>query len=114
LDSHVTQFAAAVSTAFPGGAREEFRISIAGMQEKTALLWHNNHWGYPGGDTKGNKCCGCHVADRVPATGVRYGSCQVGTVSEANSENRLIQQTIGYLCCIEESGRNWCLALLHA
>jgi len=35
---------AAVSTALPGEAREDFRISIAGAQEKTALLWHNNQW----------------------------------------------------------------------
>jgi len=37
----------AVSTALPGEAREEFRISIAGAQEKTALLWHNNQWHVP-------------------------------------------------------------------
>jgi len=42
---------AAVSTALPGEAREEFRISIAGAQEKTALLWHNNQWHVPKGVT---------------------------------------------------------------
>ena len=41
----------AVSTALPGEAREEFRISIAGAQEKTALLWHNNQWHAPIGVT---------------------------------------------------------------
>jgi len=42
---------AAVSTALPGEAREKFRISIAGAQEKTALLWHNNQWNKPIGVT---------------------------------------------------------------
>jgi serine/threonine-protein kinase HipA len=28
-------------------AQEEFRISIAGAQEKTALLWHDSHWRLP-------------------------------------------------------------------
>jgi len=42
---------AAVSTALPGEAREEFRISIAGAQEKTALLWHKNQWHAPIGVT---------------------------------------------------------------
>jgi len=42
---------AAVSTALPGETREEFRISIAGAQEKTALLWHNNQWHAPKGVT---------------------------------------------------------------
>ena len=42
---------AAVSTALPGEAREAFRISIAGAQEKTALLWHNNQWHAPKGVT---------------------------------------------------------------
>jgi len=42
---------AAVSTALPGEAREEFRISIAGAQEKSALLWHNNQWHTPIGVT---------------------------------------------------------------
>jgi serine/threonine-protein kinase HipA len=30
---------------------EEFRISIAGAQEKTALLWHDNRWCQPQGAT---------------------------------------------------------------
>ena len=29
----------------------DFRISIAGAQEKTALLWHNNKWHLPHGVT---------------------------------------------------------------
>jgi serine/threonine-protein kinase HipA len=29
----------------------EFRISIAGAQEKTAFLWHKNHWQRPTGST---------------------------------------------------------------
>jgi len=42
---------AAVSTAMPGEAQKELRISIAGAQEKTALLWHNNQWHAPIGVT---------------------------------------------------------------
>jgi len=38
---------AAVVTAFPGEAQEEFRISIAGAQEKTALLLHDGKWHAP-------------------------------------------------------------------
>jgi len=35
-----------------GMAREnEFRISLAGAQEKTALLWHQGHWQLPTGST---------------------------------------------------------------
>lgn len=34
-----------------GQADDEFRISIAGAQEKTALLWHNGHWMIPRGST---------------------------------------------------------------
>lgn len=30
---------------------DEFRISVAGAQEKTALLWHNGHWIKPHGTT---------------------------------------------------------------
>jgi len=30
---------------------DEFRISIAGAQEKTAFLWHNNQWQRPTGST---------------------------------------------------------------
>lgn len=39
---------------FPAlGQREEddFRISLAGVQEKTALLWHDDHWHRPRGTT---------------------------------------------------------------
>ncbi len=42
---------AAVSTALPGEAQKEFRISITGAQEKTALLWHSNQWHAPIGVT---------------------------------------------------------------
>jgi len=38
-------------TAFPGEKQEEFRISIAGAQEKTALLLHNGQWHAPLGVT---------------------------------------------------------------
>jgi serine/threonine-protein kinase HipA len=31
--------------------KSDFRISIAGAQEKTALLWHDNHWCRPHGVT---------------------------------------------------------------
>lgn len=35
-----------------GLSREDpFRISVAGVQEKTALLWHNGHWLKPHGTT---------------------------------------------------------------
>jgi len=42
---------AAVVTLLPGEEQEEFRISIAGAQEKTALLWHNDQWHAPIGTT---------------------------------------------------------------
>ena len=40
-------------SAAPLGQREEdsFRISIAGAQEKTALLWHEEQWHQPSGST---------------------------------------------------------------
>jgi len=41
----------ATSTALPSEEQDEFRISIAGAQEKTALLWHNNQWNLPLGST---------------------------------------------------------------
>lgn len=41
----------ASTTPLPGQAGEEFRISIAGAQEKTALLWHKNAWHKPLGAT---------------------------------------------------------------
>lgn len=39
--------------AFPGqhGGEEELRLSIAGAQEKTALLWHEDQWCLPEGNT---------------------------------------------------------------
>jgi len=42
---------AAVVTLLPGEDKEEFRISIAGAQEKTALLWHKDQWHSPVGVT---------------------------------------------------------------
>jgi serine/threonine-protein kinase HipA len=42
---------AAVVTALPGEEQEGFRISIAGAQEKTALLRHDNQWYAPVGVT---------------------------------------------------------------
>ena len=47
----------AIDNAVTGGAvfgqlePDDFRISIAGAQEKTALLWHANHWCRPLGAT---------------------------------------------------------------
>jgi len=41
-----------VAPATPGqGADDDFRISIAGAQEKTALLWHEGEWLMPRGAT---------------------------------------------------------------
>lgn len=40
-----------VSTKLPGQADEDFRISIAGAQEKTALLWRDGGWHKPLGAT---------------------------------------------------------------
>lgn len=42
---------AAVVTALPGEEQKEFRISLAGAQEKTALLWHDGQWHVPVGAT---------------------------------------------------------------
>jgi len=42
---------AVVSTKLPSEERDEFRISIAGAQEKTALLWHEEQWCVPIGVT---------------------------------------------------------------
>ncbi len=41
----------AVSTRLPGQADDDFRISIAGAQEKTALLWRDGGWHKPLGAT---------------------------------------------------------------
>ena len=35
---------AAVVSLLPGEEQDEFRVSIAGAQEKTALLWHDDQW----------------------------------------------------------------------
>lgn len=40
-----------VARAFGAGVPDDFRISIAGAQEKTALLWHENHWCVPRNST---------------------------------------------------------------
>lgn len=40
-----------VSSGSAFGATDEFRISIAGAQEKTALLWHHERWHRPLGST---------------------------------------------------------------
>lgn len=45
------QLKIASSSAFLAEELEEFRISIAGAQEKTALLWHENQWCLPLGQT---------------------------------------------------------------
>lgn len=45
------QLKLASSSAFLAEEAEEFRISIAGAQEKTALLWHENRWCLPLGQT---------------------------------------------------------------
>jgi len=42
---------AAVASQLPGEEKDAFRISIAGAQEKTALLWHEGQWQLPGGAT---------------------------------------------------------------
>jgi len=41
------QLRVASSSAFLAEESDEFRISIAGAQEKTALLWHENQWCLP-------------------------------------------------------------------
>ncbi len=43
--------AVASSPIHGSGYDDEFRISIAGAQEKTALTWHDNHWCRPLGST---------------------------------------------------------------
>ncbi len=41
------QLHAVVSQPMGAGSDDDFRISIAGAQEKTALTWHNNQWCLP-------------------------------------------------------------------
>ena len=48
IEQHLS---AAVTHTPQGEASSEFRISIAGAQEKSALLWHNNQWHLPVGAT---------------------------------------------------------------
>jgi serine/threonine-protein kinase HipA len=53
-DSEIeTMLARTVSNAAPGasGEADDFRISLAGAQEKTALLWHDSKWQRPHGAT---------------------------------------------------------------
>src|SRR5690606_37578660 len=40
-----------VSRSIGPGAQDDFRISIAGAQEKTALLWHDDRWCIPRNST---------------------------------------------------------------
>ncbi len=42
---------AVVSKPMGSGSHDDFRISIAGAQEKTALTWHNNQWCLPAAQT---------------------------------------------------------------
>lgn len=42
---------AAVAPASGADDEDDFRISIAGAQEKTALTWHRGRWGHPRGAT---------------------------------------------------------------
>lgn len=52
-DGAVASILRAAVAASPLGQRDEddFRISLAGMQEKTALLWHEGRWHRPRGAT---------------------------------------------------------------
>ena len=45
------ELAGVTSPAAPGGELEDFRISIAGAQEKTAFLRHQGKWCRPIGST---------------------------------------------------------------
>jgi serine/threonine-protein kinase HipA len=46
---------------------EDLRISLAGAQEKTALLWHNGGWMRPLGSTPTTTSSSCHWAWSVSA-----------------------------------------------
>ena len=51
-EAQVARLLAAVTTpSSPGDADDDFRFSIAGAQEKTALLWHDGRWRRPHGAT---------------------------------------------------------------
>ncbi|MDZ7857277.1 type II toxin-antitoxin system HipA family toxin [Sphaerotilus sp.] len=51
-EAQVARLLAAVTTpGSPGDADDDFRFSIAGAQEKTALLWHDGRWHRPRGAT---------------------------------------------------------------
>jgi serine/threonine-protein kinase HipA len=47
----VRLLSAVTAPASPDDDADEFRLSIAGAQEKTALLWHDGHWRRPHGAT---------------------------------------------------------------
>ena len=53
IASHLRETVTPASGVFPrtGDAEAEFRISLAGAQEKTALLWHKERWNRPTGAT---------------------------------------------------------------
>jgi serine/threonine-protein kinase HipA len=52
-EGEITSILKGITGTSTGGrfADEEFRISLAGAQEKTALLWHEGHWLVPHGST---------------------------------------------------------------
>lgn len=51
-ESQVAEMLDKVVNTYPlGHLDDELRISLAGAQEKTALLWHNNQWCEPLGET---------------------------------------------------------------
>ena len=53
IAAHLRETVTALSGVFPrsGDTDEVFRISLAGAQEKTALLWHQEKWNLPIGAT---------------------------------------------------------------
>lgn len=50
-DMGIEQLLSGTVTLGRQGDEEDFRISLAGAQEKTALLWHNEQWQKPHGTT---------------------------------------------------------------
>ncbi|ROR18564.1 serine/threonine-protein kinase HipA [Comamonas sp. BIGb0124] len=51
LDRYLTQTTAPASLRAARDEDDDFRISLAGAQEKTAFLWHNGQWLKPTGST---------------------------------------------------------------
>jgi serine/threonine-protein kinase HipA len=51
IEKMLVRVASGASGLGPQGTDDEFRISIAGAQEKTALTWHNKRWCKPHGST---------------------------------------------------------------